>query len=131
MRDVIALCSSATPQEYLDYLKERRIGVITAGVDHVDMRVALEALREQHNVKVVRADSGGTLNSVLLHEGLVDVVSVLIHPFIAGGKAAPTLCDPLNAGIHGLQVPLTHKSTEVLGNGIIWARYTPSDPRTC
>jgi 2,5-diamino-6-(ribosylamino)-4(3H)-pyrimidinone 5'-phosphate reductase len=129
MRDVLALCSSATPVEYLDYLKERRIGVIIAGEDHIDMRAALEALRDQHDVKVVRADSGGTLNSVLLHAGLVDEVSVLIHPFIAGGKAAPTLCDPLNAGIPRLQVPLTHKSTKVLANGIVWSRYTAQKNR--
>lgn len=129
MRDVLALCSSATPGEYLDYLKERRIGVIMAGEDHIDMRAALETLYEQHVVKVLRVDSGGTLNSVLLHAGLVDEVSVLIHPFIAGGKASPSLCDPLNAGIPVLQVPLTHQSTEVLAHGIVWSRYTTQKNR--
>ncbi|MDD1691295.1 MAG: RibD family protein [Methanoregula sp.] len=129
MRDVLALCSSSTPGEYLDYLKERRIGVIIAGEDHIDMRAALETLYEKYTVKVLRIDSGGTLNSVLLHAGLVDEVSVLIHPFIAGGKASPSLCDPLNAGIPELQVPLTHQSTKVLANGIVWSRYTTQKNR--
>ncbi len=126
MRDVLALCSSATPQEYLAYLNDRRIGTLTAGTDRIDMRAALEALNRQYGVKVLRVDSGGTLNSVLLQAGLVDEVSVLIHPFIAGGKADPTLSDPLKAGIAGLQVPLRLKSTEIVGEGIIWARYTLS-----
>ena len=123
MRDVLALCSAATPQEYLGYLEDRRIGTIVAGDDHIDMRAALEALNRKYGVKVLRVDSGGTLNSVLLHAGLVAEVSVLIHPFIAGGKADPTLSDPLKAGIPELQVPLRLQSTEVVGDGIVWARY--------
>jgi 2,5-diamino-6-(ribosylamino)-4(3H)-pyrimidinone 5'-phosphate reductase len=129
MRDLVALCSGSTPDEYLDYLRQCRVGMIRAGEQQVDMRAALEELNRQFGVRTVRVDSGGTLNSVLLHEGLVDEVSVLVHPFIAGGKADPTLCDPLHAGILDLRVPLTHRHTEVLGNGIVWSRYTPQKNR--
>lgn len=124
MRDVLALCSSRTPQEYLRYLAGRHIDTIVAGDDHIDMRAALETLHARYSIKVLRVDSGGTLNSVLLHAGLVDEISVLIHPFIAGGKADPTLSDPQKAGIPKLQVPLLLQSTEVVGNGVIWARYS-------
>ena len=127
MRDVLALCSSSTPQEYLGYLADRRIGTVIAGDDRIDMRAALEALNRQYGVKVLRVDSGGTLNSVLLHAGLVDEVSVLIHPFIAGGKADPTLSDPLKAGIPDLQVSLRLQSAEVVKDGIVWARYLVRD----
>jgi len=127
MRDVLALCSSSTPQEYLGYLADRRIGTVIAGEDRIDMRAALEALNRQYGVKVLRVDSGGTLNSVLLHDGLVDEVSVLIHPFIAGGKADPTLSDPLKAGIPDLQVSLRLQSAEVVKDGIVWARYLVRD----
>ncbi|RPI39681.1 MAG: RibD family protein [Methanoregulaceae archaeon] len=124
MRDVLALCSSRTPQEYLRYLAGRHIDTIIAGDDRIDMRAALEALHARYGINVLRVDSGGTLNSVLLHAGLVDKISVLIHPFIAGGKADPTLSDPLKAGIPELQVPLRLESTEVVGNGVVWARYS-------
>ena len=67
----------------------------------------------------------GTLNSVLLNYGLVDEVSVLIHPFLAGGKPDPTIFDPLNAGIPALQISLKRHHSEVLEQGIIWARYIP------
>lgn len=124
MRDVLALCSSSTPQEYLDYLKERRIGTTITGSDHIDMRAALEALNRKYGVKVLRVDSGGTLNSVLLNAGLVSEVSVLIHPFIAGGKADPTLSDPQKAGIKELQLPLRLQGADVVGDGVVWVRYT-------
>jgi riboflavin biosynthesis pyrimidine reductase len=60
---------------------------------------------------------------VLLHAGLVSEVSVLIHPFLAGGEPGPTMFDPSRAGIAGLQVPLQLQRTDVVGDGIIWARY--------
>ena len=130
MRDVLALCSTSTHQEYRDYLQERRIGAIVAGDDHIDMRLALETLNHDYGVNTVRVDSGGTLNSVLLKAGVIDEVSVLIHPFLAGGLPDPTMFDPQKAGFSDLQVPLTHLHTEVLGNGIIWLRYSIEKTRT-
>jgi 2,5-diamino-6-(ribosylamino)-4(3H)-pyrimidinone 5'-phosphate reductase len=123
MRGLLALCSSSTPQEYLGYLAEKQIGTIIAGKNRIDMRSALESLNARFGVNVVRVDSGGTLNSVLLNLGLVDEVSVLIHPYLAGGKPDPTIFDPLNAGIPVLQIPLKLHHSEVLDHGIIWARY--------
>jgi 2,5-diamino-6-(ribosylamino)-4(3H)-pyrimidinone 5'-phosphate reductase len=123
MRDLLAFCSFSTPQEYLGYLADRHVGTIIAGKDRIDMRTALENLNRQHGVKVLRVDSGGTLNSVLLQAGLVEEVSVLIHPYLAGGEPGPTMFDPSRAGIGGLQVPLRLKSMEDMGDGIIWARY--------
>jgi 2,5-diamino-6-(ribosylamino)-4(3H)-pyrimidinone 5'-phosphate reductase len=125
MRDVLALCSESTPGEYLDYLAGRQIKTILAGKDRIDMRAGMEALQAQHGVATVRVDSGGTLNSVMLATGLVTEVSVLIHPFLAGGRPDPTVFDPEKAGITGLQVPLRLKSHEVLAGGLIWVRYVP------
>ncbi|HNX17805.1 MAG TPA: RibD family protein [Methanoregula sp.] len=130
MRDVLALCSGATPQEYLDYLAERQIRTIITGTHHIEMRAALEALNQNFGVKTVRVDSGGTLNSVLLDTGLVREVSVLIHPFLAGGAPGPSMFDPMNAGINGLQVSLKLEHVENLSGGIIWARYSVRKPDT-
>jgi 2,5-diamino-6-(ribosylamino)-4(3H)-pyrimidinone 5'-phosphate reductase len=125
MRGLLALCSSSTPQEYHGYLAEKQIGTIITGEGRIDMRSALEALNGRYGVKVVRVDSGGTLNSVLLNSGLVDEISVLIHPFLTGGKPDPTIFDPLKAAISNVSIPLKLCHSEVLDPGIIWARYTP------
>lgn len=124
MRDLVAFCSSSTPEEYLSYLEDQKIAAIVAGTDRIDMRKALEMLNEKYGVGTVRIDSGGTLNSVLLDAGVVDEVSVLIHPFLAGGRADPTMFDPIKAGFVDLQIPLTHIKTEMVGNGLVWARYS-------
>jgi 2,5-diamino-6-(ribosylamino)-4(3H)-pyrimidinone 5'-phosphate reductase len=129
IRDVLALCSSGTPQEYLGFLREEKIGTIVTGKDHIAMRNALEILNRDYGVRTIRADSGGTLNSVLLQAGVVDEVSVLIHPYLAGGTPDPTMFDPHKAGFMDLQVPLHYLHSEVLETGILWLRYSVEKTR--
>ena len=85
-RDAVAFVSKTTPKDYLEYLKKEDVEYIMAGEDKVDFRAALEQLNDKYGVELVRVDSGGTLNGVLLREGLVDEVSVLIHPALVGGQ---------------------------------------------
>jgi 2,5-diamino-6-(ribosylamino)-4(3H)-pyrimidinone 5'-phosphate reductase len=129
----VALCSESTPQEYLDYLKERHIDYIIAGQDHVDLRVALEELNSRFGVKVVRVDAGGTLNGQLLRKDLVNEVSLLIYPSLVGGEKqssifrAPDLpaiaatTDPVT-GLGGM-ISLKLLHMERLTGEVIWLRY--------
>ncbi|MGE5805923.1 MAG: RibD family protein, partial [Ignavibacteria bacterium] len=84
-RDVIVLGSSLTPRSYLEYLYENQIEYIILGDEHVDYNSAFEILNSQYKVKIIRVDSGGILNGVLLRAGLVDEVSILISPSLVGG----------------------------------------------
>lgn len=84
-RDVVALVSESTPNEYLKYLEERKVRYAIFGKDHVDMAKALGWLRSEFGANRVRIDSGGTLNGVLLKQNLVTEVHLLIHPFLVGG----------------------------------------------
>ena len=134
----MALCSKSTPQDYLDYLKERHIDCIIAGEDHVDLRVALEELYSRYAVKVVRVDAGGTLNGLLLRQGLVSEVSVLIYPSLVGGETtssifrAPDLTAAVPAagdadiapgkGAEGT-ISLQLMQTEKLQGDVMWLRY--------
>ena len=86
-RDAIALVSLATPEEYLAYLQSEGVEFIQTGGDYVDLQAALEALYSRYGVRTVRVDSGGTLNGVLLREGLVDEISLLIDPSLVGGTS--------------------------------------------
>lgn len=122
-RDFVALCSHATPQSHLDYLWEEGVHTIIAGDNKVDLRRALEELNERFNVNVVRVDSGGTLNGVLLRAGLVSEVSVVIYPALVGGMTPQTMFVAENlTGPEGvIPVELTH--VEKLLDNYVWLRY--------
>lgn len=122
-RDVVALCSRGTPRRYFDYLKKRHIDCIVAGNDHVDMRSALRRLNHRFGVKVVRADSGGTLNGVLLRAGLVSEISILVHPCLVGRLSPKSLFhDAALAGSRGV-IDLKLSQVEKLKGGLVWLRY--------
>ena len=128
-RGFISLCSTATPAAHRQYLERHQVPVIITGTDRIDMPSALRDLNRCYGVKTVRVDSGGTLNSVFLQGGLVDELSVLIHPFLAGGQPDPTIFDPVKTGMPDLQISMKLYHSEVLEHGIIWARYYPEKIR--
>ena len=122
-RDDIILVSSKTPQSYLNFLRKRNINFIQSGEDHVDYRAALEELNSLYGVKVVRVDSGGTLNGVLLRAGLVNEVSLLIHPYLVGGTSPRSMfrAPDLVASNGVINLQLIH--FERLAENLIWLRY--------
>jgi 2,5-diamino-6-(ribosylamino)-4(3H)-pyrimidinone 5'-phosphate reductase len=122
-RDHIALCAKSTPQDYLDYLKKRHIKCIITGDEHVDIKSALEELNSKYDVKTVRADSGGTLNGVLLREGLVDEVSVLVHPNLVGGVSSSSIFRTPDIKSEDKMINLNLKHLEEFKDNIVWMRF--------
>jgi 2,5-diamino-6-(ribosylamino)-4(3H)-pyrimidinone 5'-phosphate reductase len=122
-RDALALVSNATPREYLDYLEKLRVDYIVAGDDHVDMRAALEELNSRYGVKVVRADCGGTLNGVLLREGLVDEVSVLLSPCLVGGTELRSIFIAPELASAEETIDLRLQRMEKLDGDVVWLLY--------
>jgi 2,5-diamino-6-(ribosylamino)-4(3H)-pyrimidinone 5'-phosphate reductase len=122
-RGGVAICSDSTSDEYLQYLAEVGVDFIVAGPKKVDMRAALKELNKRYGIQTVRVDSGGILNGVLLRAGLVDEVSILVHPALVGGTSqrsmfrAPDLTSP--DGV----IPLAFVSAETMGEGLVWLRY--------
>jgi 2,5-diamino-6-(ribosylamino)-4(3H)-pyrimidinone 5'-phosphate reductase len=87
---------------------------------HGRLGQALEAF----DVHVVRVDSGGALNGALLSEGVVDEVSLLVHPVLVGGDhphwygAAPPqdfelrAATALDGGLAWLRLACAHAESE-------------------
>ncbi len=122
-RDIVILCSEKTPNSYFEYLEKRHAGYIIAGKEQVDLKEALEKLNEEYGVRSIRTDSGGTLNGILLREGLIDEVSVLISPKMVGGKNSRTIFDaPDLTSFDGVvNLKLTHM--EKIKENYVWLRY--------
>jgi len=86
-RDVIVFVSQATPQRYLRYLDERQYEYNSIGRRSVDLREALELLSMHYHAKTILTDTGRILGNLLLNQGLIDQISLLIHPVIVGKKS--------------------------------------------
>ncbi|PFG38113.1 2,5-diamino-6-(ribosylamino)-4(3H)-pyrimidinone 5'-phosphate reductase [Georgenia soli] len=111
---VLALrCRATPPREDGGWRPEE----LVVGEDRVDLRAALEALGRRAGTKVVRVDSGGGLTGALLAEGLVDEVSLLVHPAWSGASGRAW---------HGQAVApaaeLRLAAAERLGD-LVWLRY--------
>jgi 2,5-diamino-6-(ribosylamino)-4(3H)-pyrimidinone 5'-phosphate reductase len=109
--DVVGLYSDQTPARPLD----STIGELVTGYERVDLLEVLEGLYRR-GALVVRVDSGGTLLGALLELGLVDEVSLLIHPVVVGNGARWQ-------GSFAGRLDLKLANTEVFAGGIVWLRY--------
>jgi 2,5-diamino-6-(ribosylamino)-4(3H)-pyrimidinone 5'-phosphate reductase len=119
----IAMVSDTTPVEYLEYLGDRNIDFVRAGEDHVDLRAALEELCDRYDIRVIRADSGGTLNGILLKEGLVDELSILLNASIVGGEDATSYIKAPPGWSKEDMVGLKLTFVEEMDDDTVWLRY--------
>ncbi len=121
-RDLVVLCSGATPASQLDRLRRHRIEHFVLGEDRVDLRAALRTLAELHHVAAVRVDAGGALNAALVRAGLVDELSVVVAPYLAASTIEGTR-SLITAAAGRDTVPLELTTVERLAGGHVWLRY--------
>ncbi|PRX99535.1 RibD family protein [Allonocardiopsis opalescens] len=114
---VLALHAEATPPRPAD----RSVPELVAGAERVDLAAALRALGEREGVETVRVDSGGALTGALLTAGLLDEVSLLVHPCLPA--------EPTAHRWHGSAAAarFTLVESRPLDGGLVWLRYRPAD----
>ena len=110
-RDAIVLVSEKTSRTFVDYLEERNYGFFISGKNKVDLPKALDWLVEKYEVKTMMVDAGPTLNRVLIEQGLLDEISLLVHPILAGDSCGKLLYQ-ITESIEGVKLELL-KCTKV------------------
>jgi 2,5-diamino-6-(ribosylamino)-4(3H)-pyrimidinone 5'-phosphate reductase len=120
--DFVAIGSEATPVAHLAYLRYQEVETITTGADKVDLAEALTEISTRYGARTVRVESGGTLNAALLRHGLVDEVSLLIHPVLIGGMSPHTVYRTMELAA---DTPIEMKLVEcqLLDQTYAWLRY--------
>jgi 2,5-diamino-6-(ribosylamino)-4(3H)-pyrimidinone 5'-phosphate reductase len=119
LRDVVVLIARSTPQEYRKYLGERGYPTLEAGEGRVDLAGALDDIGVQYGVRRLMVDSGPGLTRALLDAGLVDEVSVLLHPLVVGAEGRRAF-----EGSSGAALELQEQRQ--LDGGVLHARYRVS-----
>ncbi|HZX44535.1 MAG TPA: dihydrofolate reductase family protein [Candidatus Nanoarchaeia archaeon] len=113
-KDVIVFVSKATPQSYLDYLKERDYDHHVLGNLKVDLKKALVLLYDNYKVRKILTDTGRILSNLLIEEKLADELSLLIHPVLVGEKSYKLFSVPGE---------LRLVKSEVLEKDFVWSTY--------
>ena len=117
-RDVILIVTESTPVEYIEHLKERNYSFIPVGKEKIDIVQALRTLNEEFGIRKILTDTGRILGNTLLNMGIVDEISLLIHPIIVGEKYYPIFSE-ISGNILGKL-----KKSEKFDNGCVWNVYT-------
>ena len=91
---------------------------IVAGDERVDLVALLDALGRRTGIEVVRVDSGGALTGALLRTGLVDEISLLVHPVVVGAAGRRWSGDVVLP-----PTSVTTMSSEVLDGDLLWLRF--------
>jgi 2,5-diamino-6-(ribosylamino)-4(3H)-pyrimidinone 5'-phosphate reductase len=119
-REVLIFCSRATPAQHLEHLRCRGIPHHVVGEDRVDLSAALDVLGDRHLVTTARIDAGAGLNGALLRAGLVDEISAVVAPFLAGERGGHAMS--IAEGV-GQATGLELRSAEPVRSGHLWLRY--------
>jgi 2,5-diamino-6-(ribosylamino)-4(3H)-pyrimidinone 5'-phosphate reductase len=61
--------------------------------NQIDFVNLFEQLKNKYGINSMTIQTGGTLNSILLREKLIDKISIVIAPALIGGKETSTLID--------------------------------------
>jgi 2,5-diamino-6-(ribosylamino)-4(3H)-pyrimidinone 5'-phosphate reductase len=110
---VVAVHTAGTPP------RDHGFPEIVAGSDRVDLAAMLLTLRVRFDARVVRVDSGGALNGALLGAGLVDEVSLLVHPALA----AADVRRPWHGGGPLVGRAMTLTAAQTFPTGLVWLRH--------
>lgn len=117
----ITVLTEAVSDDYLAFLRKRGVSYIFGGRKDIEVPLVLGKLRSLFGIKRLLLEGGGGINGSFAAADAIDEISVIIAPFIDGGKGIPSLCDCL-PGATGLR-RLKLISSEVLAGDLVWLRY--------
>jgi 2,5-diamino-6-(ribosylamino)-4(3H)-pyrimidinone 5'-phosphate reductase len=91
--------------------------------DIYNFRQAFEELYFFYGCEAITIQTGGTINSMLLRQGLIDYINIVVAPILIGGNDTPTLIDgPSVSSLCDLRT-LELLESKVLDNSYIQLTY--------
>lgn len=93
---IIEALLETVSDDYLAYLRGIGVSYIFAGKDNLDCSIMLEKLYSLFGIERLLAAGGGLMNWSLVHENLVDELSVVIAPAADGNPTTSTIFEKAN-----------------------------------
>jgi len=90
LKELILVTHNSNHPAFKSNLSNLKIVKYENEIDFVDL---FSKLKEEFGAERITVQSGGTLNSVLLRNNLIDKISIVLAPCLIGGKDTSTLVD--------------------------------------
>lgn len=113
---IVEVLCETTSDEYLAYLRDIGVSYIFAGKEEMNVTLAVEKLYELFGIKKLMLEGGSIINGAFQREGVVDELSLVQVPMVAGSEGKQLFFDSNLEQYKLLQV-------EQLNDGVNWLRY--------
>lgn len=121
---IVTVLPETAPAAYLEYLQQRDISYLFAGVKGDELNAAMKALAETFGVETLSLQGGGIIDGAFLQAGQIDELSLVVYPGIDGSASSPSIFEYIGreqAPARGLSLELL--SAETVQDGVVWLRY--------
>lgn len=118
---VVTILSERVSDEYLAFLREKKVSYLLAGERDVDLPLALEKIAARFGVGTLMLEGGGRINGGMLRARLIDEVSLLLAPTADGRMGTPALFDVNGEDFAPQRLVLN--TVQKRANDILWLVY--------
>ena len=88
-KKVLEVLTEKAPIEYLAYLRYMKIPYIICGKEDIDIKLALEKLYKNFDIKLIMLEGGSIINGIFAKEDLVDEITLITAPITGETKDKP------------------------------------------
>ena len=113
---IIEVLCEKTTDEYLAYLRSIGVSYIFAGKEDMKVSVAVEKLYKIFGIKKLMLEGGSIINGAFQREGLIDELSLVQAPIVAGDEGLPLF---FNSNMESYELAECRNC----GDGVMWTRY--------
>ena len=117
---IIEVLTEEADKRYLAYLQELDIPYIFAGEKEIDVEVALFKLKSIIGIENILLEGGSVVNGYFQRAGVIDELSLVVSPVIAGGESKPLFDGSI---INDFRL----NEVKDCGNGVLWTRYKKAE----
>ena len=110
------MCEELVSDAYLAYLKRIGVSYLFAGKTELNLLLAAEKLKALFGIETLLLEGGSVINGAFQIEGLVDELSLVVSPVVAGKEDKP-LCD--GSGMEGYHL----QEVKQMEKDVIWLNY--------
>lgn len=110
------MCEELVSDAYLAYLKRIGVSYLFAGKTELNLLLAAEKLKALFGIETLLLEGGSVINGAFQREGLVDELSLVVSPVVAGQEDKPLFDGSRMEGYHLQEVKQMEKD-------VIWLNY--------